>query len=189
MVGAGLLAYGPTSHAFPASRPHQWLRAAGVPDHSGGSAPDLHRLPITTDLEPVHRIACKRAYPGCAWAQRAVRSRSPQRDAGSSASRRPIARATTATASNGRCSIASLVSRSTLIPRSVRSLASRLRSASKRIGAAVRTVSVHFNGKAEPWPKEVQAIVEHMDLQLRLGQAGRADKRQEPLLWRRVGLR
>jgi DtxR family Mn-dependent transcriptional regulator len=33
------------------------LDAAGVPDHSGGSAPDSHRLPITTDLELVHRTA------------------------------------------------------------------------------------------------------------------------------------
>jgi hypothetical protein len=31
--------------------------ASGVPDHSGGSAPDSHRLPIATDLEPVDRTA------------------------------------------------------------------------------------------------------------------------------------
>src|SRR5947209_1744720 len=40
------------------SCPHQWLGvAAGVPDHSGGSAPVSHRLPITTDLERHDRIA------------------------------------------------------------------------------------------------------------------------------------
>jgi SAM-dependent methyltransferase len=48
---AGLLAFGPTGRAFPATRRRQWLDANGVPDHSGGSAPDFHRLPITTDLE------------------------------------------------------------------------------------------------------------------------------------------
>jgi cob(I)alamin adenosyltransferase len=32
------------------------IEAAGVPDHSGGSAPGFHRLPITTDLEREDRI-------------------------------------------------------------------------------------------------------------------------------------
>jgi cob(I)alamin adenosyltransferase len=56
---AGLLAYGPISRAFPAG----WAPASGrfaaadVPDHSGGTAPDSHRLPIATDLECEDRTA------------------------------------------------------------------------------------------------------------------------------------
>jgi hypothetical protein len=50
---AGLLAPGPTLRAFPIRRAaDQWLRlraASGIPGHSGGSAPDSHRLPLTTD--------------------------------------------------------------------------------------------------------------------------------------------
>ncbi len=50
---AGLLAPGPTLRAFPIRRAaDQWLRfraATGIPGHSGGSAPDSHRLPFATD--------------------------------------------------------------------------------------------------------------------------------------------
>ena len=44
---------GPTGGAFPAPRSATSGSACrtALPDHSGGSAPDSHRLPITTDLE------------------------------------------------------------------------------------------------------------------------------------------
>ena len=54
---AGLLANGPTIRAFPASVLTSGVTADGVPDHSGGSAPDSHRLPIATDLERADRSA------------------------------------------------------------------------------------------------------------------------------------
>ncbi len=44
----GLRAYRPR---LPGDFTSPVAHAAGVPDHSGGSAPDSHRLPITTDLE------------------------------------------------------------------------------------------------------------------------------------------
>jgi hypothetical protein len=51
---AGLLAPGPTLRAFPCrlsgSVAARVARAAvGIPGHSGGSAPDSHRLPFATD--------------------------------------------------------------------------------------------------------------------------------------------
>jgi len=51
---AGFLAPGPTSRTFPIglrlSVARALLRVAvGIPGHSGGSAPDLHRLPFATD--------------------------------------------------------------------------------------------------------------------------------------------
>src|ERR1700691_3266058 len=46
----GPLAPGPTCRAFPIRRAaDQWLRfraAAGIPGHSGGGPPGLHRLPL-----------------------------------------------------------------------------------------------------------------------------------------------
>src|ERR1700677_4954624 len=48
---AGLLALGPTNRAFPAACAASGIVAVGVPDDSGGSAPDSHRLPIATDPE------------------------------------------------------------------------------------------------------------------------------------------
>src|SRR2546430_7480579 len=39
--------------------------ADGVPDHSGGSAPDSRRLPITTDLDRRDPIAANRGTPAC----------------------------------------------------------------------------------------------------------------------------
>ncbi len=57
---AGLLAPGPTIRAFPIRRAvDQWPRyraAIGIPGHSGGSAPDLHRLPFTTDRMNVNSL-------------------------------------------------------------------------------------------------------------------------------------
>jgi len=47
----------PSRVAVPPSGCASHARAAGVPDHSGGSAPDSHRLPIATDLERRDRIA------------------------------------------------------------------------------------------------------------------------------------
>jgi hypothetical protein len=41
----GLLAPGTTFRAFPPRAAEQWLDAVGIPGHSGGSAPDSHRLP------------------------------------------------------------------------------------------------------------------------------------------------
>ena len=60
---AGLLAYGPIGRAFPddIASPSGSV-ATDVPDHSGGTAPDWHRIPITTDLEREDRIA--RPYDG-----------------------------------------------------------------------------------------------------------------------------
>jgi hypothetical protein len=57
---AGLLAPGPTLRAFPI-RPaaDQWLRfraAIGIPGHSGGSAPDSHRLPSATNRMNVNSL-------------------------------------------------------------------------------------------------------------------------------------
>jgi len=51
---AGLLAPGPTPPRLPDRREGGFggsrLRAAmSIPGHSGGSAPDSHRLPFTTD--------------------------------------------------------------------------------------------------------------------------------------------
>ena len=63
---AGLLASGPTLPRLPGPPSAvQWLerdgaRAGGVPGHSGGSAPDSHRLPSTTDPE---RAASYRLAP------------------------------------------------------------------------------------------------------------------------------
>jgi hypothetical protein len=57
---AGLLAPGPTLRAFPIRRAvDRWLRlraAVGIPGHSGGSAPDSHRLPLTTDRMNVNTL-------------------------------------------------------------------------------------------------------------------------------------
>ena len=55
-VGGGLLASGPLPAApsRTAGVPVACAldaRAAGFPGHSGGSAPDSHRLPLTTDPE------------------------------------------------------------------------------------------------------------------------------------------
>ncbi len=57
---AGLLAPGPTLRAFPIRRAvDQWLRfraAIGIPGHSGGSAPDSHRLPLATNRMNVNTL-------------------------------------------------------------------------------------------------------------------------------------
>jgi len=56
--GLSVVGRSPGSRAFPPRLPvspsKQWLRvfhalAAGIPGHSGGSAPDSHRLPFTSD--------------------------------------------------------------------------------------------------------------------------------------------
>ena len=63
---AGLLAPGPTPRAFPAALAPSGCALArvrrGFPGHSGGSAPDSHRLPLTTDPECAgHPISATRA--------------------------------------------------------------------------------------------------------------------------------
>jgi cob(I)alamin adenosyltransferase len=54
---AGLLAPGPTSPRLPGlpGGCERTLAAGGFPGHSGGSAPDSHRLPFTTDLDVADR--------------------------------------------------------------------------------------------------------------------------------------
>src|SRR5947209_15289687 len=59
-IGFAVAGWSPGLRALPAAPSRRLLvasglSAAGFPDHSGGSAPVSHRLPITVDLERADR--------------------------------------------------------------------------------------------------------------------------------------